>query len=430
MLYLTVSEGDPSKSLIANTLSIDYSWKDFTTTENQRESAMTEVLTRPSRRITNMIAKELRLIVKDKVALFLIFLLPATLIGLMYFVTQESDMGGMMMGGGDMGDMGALGGNETGGNAIGVIDLDTTRTFDGEDLSSNFTGYLEEFADEVIIYNDTADAYQDLYDARILGYVVIPDGFEANLTENEPTYVEVHVDATALFEQSSVQGIVQGAAIIFRVSHLWIRSEIFPGIAIEFTPEGGYIEAVFGGFIVIFSSYLGIAMTSAQSIVGDEPLRRMLLTPTNRLEVIFSKVMAYVVIGFFQSLLLVSLWVMAFDLSLNTGFESLIIIMSLTSLTGSATGILISAVAGTRLQANQMFLFVLFATLILSGFFIDVGALDEFLPMNQGLDLMIATAFKGLTLIDAFGAILKLVGFTVIAMLAATYIFSKKPTLG
>ncbi|MFW9794490.1 MAG: ABC transporter permease, partial [Candidatus Thorarchaeota archaeon] len=185
-----------------------------------------------------------------------------------------------------------------------------------------------------------------------------------------------------------------------------------------------------GAFIVIFSSYLGIAMTSAQSIVGDYPLRRMLLTPTNRLEVITAKVFGYVIIGFFQSLLLVTLWVLAFDLSLNTSFLALVIIMSLSSLTGSATGILISSIASTRLQANQMFLFVLFATLILAGFFIDVGILDNYLPMNQGMGLLVDTAFKGLSLLDVLDRIVTLLGFSVICMLAATYIFSKKPTLG
>ena len=391
---------------------------------------MAETITKPSRRIINMVSKELRLIVKDKVALFLIFLLPAALIGLLYFVTQESSLGGMSLGGGGGGTGSTSGGNETETTPIGVIDLDTTRTYEGQDLSENFTGYLEDLSGDVVRYNTSEDALSDLYDAKIMGFVIIPDGFERNLTLNEPTYLEVHVDATQLLEQSTVQGVVQGAVIVFRLSHLWIRSEIFPGINIEFTPEGGYVESVFGGFIVIFSSYLGIAMTSAQSIVGDEPLRRMLLTPTNRLEVIFAKVMGYVIIGFFQSLLLVSLWVMAFNLSLNTGFETLIIIMSLTSLTGSSTGILISAISSTRLQANQMFLFVMFGTLILAGFFIDVGVLDEYLPMNLGLDLLIATAFKGLTLFDTLGSILKLIGFSVLAMLAATFIFSKKPTLG
>lgn len=51
---------------------------------------MAEVFTKPSRRIQNMIAKELRLIVKDRVALFLIFLLPAVSIGMLYYVTQET----------------------------------------------------------------------------------------------------------------------------------------------------------------------------------------------------------------------------------------------------------------------------------------------------------------------------------------------------
>jgi ABC-type multidrug transport system permease subunit len=384
---------------------------------------MAEVITKPYGRIRNMVAKELRLIVKDKVALFLIFLLPAALIGMLAWVTEESSLGGMGLGG-------DVGSSDTLDVAVGLIDLDTTRTFDGDDLSEEFTDALRNITDGLVIYENEDDAFQDLYDQVILGYVVIPDGFEANLTINEPTHIEMHIDATALIEQNTVMGVVQGAVISFRAGHLWIRSEVFPSIIIEFTPEGGYLESVFGGFIIIFSSYLGIAMTAAQSIVGDTPLRRMLLTPTNRLEVIVAKALAYLVIGFFQSLLLISLWVVAFDLSLNTGFEMLIFVMSLTSLTGSATGILISAVASTRLQANQMFLFVLFATLIMAGFFIDVGVLDEILPMNQGLQVLIDTAFKGLTLVDVLEPVLKLVGFSVIAILGATFIFSRKPTLG
>ncbi len=408
---------------------------------------MAEVLTKPSRRIRNMVAKELRLIIKDKVAILLIFLLPAVLIGMLWYVTDSSGMGGLDLGGGMGGGIG--GGEDTTNDTIttttsvvtnvtettdeitlGVVDLDTTRTYDGGDLSENLTAYFEMFVDKIVHFNTTANAYRALYETNIDFYVVIPDGFEANLTNNEPTYVEVHYDGNDFLGSSTYTGIIQGATILFRVSKLWIRSEIFPGMTIEFTPGGGFLEAIFGGFIVIFSSYLGIAMTSAQSIVGDEPLRRMLLTPTNRLEVIVSKVLGYVIIGFLQSLLLVTLWVLAFSLELSTSFFSLVIIMSLSALTGSATGILISAIANTRLQANQMFLFVLFATLILSGFFIDVGALNDILPMNQGNALLIDTAFKGLSLLQVLDRILTLGAFTIIAILLATFVFARKPTLG
>ena len=77
-----------------------------------------------------------------------------------------------------------------------------------------------------------------------------------------------------------------------------------------------------------------------------------------------------------------------------------------------------------------MFLFVLFATLILSGFFINVGVLDRILPMNQGLNLLIDTAFKGLSLLEVWDRILTLFAFSAAAILTATFIFSRKPTLG
>ncbi len=398
---------------------------------------MAEVFTKPTRRIRNMVAKELRLIVKDKVALILIFMLPAALIGMLWYVTDASDMGSISMGGGSGGGIG--GGDSTdltnvteedSGLVLGLIDLDTTRTYDGPDLSENFTGALEDLTSELIIYDNEDEAFRARYEKEIDGYVVIPDGFEANLTLNVPTYVEVHVDASDFITESTVQGIVSGATVLFRVSKLWIRSEIFPSMIIEFSPEGGFLESIFGSFIIIFSAYLGIAMTAAQSIVGDTPLRRMLLTPTNRLEVIVAKVIGYVIIGFFQSLLLITLWIVVFDLALNTSFFTLVIIMSLVALTGSTTGLLISAISGTRLQANQMFLFVLFGSVILAGFFIDVGFLAEILPLNQSMKLLVDTAFKGLTLIDVWVPTAKLLGFSVGAILAAAFIFGKKPTLG
>jgi len=353
---------------------------------------------------------------------------------MLWYVTDASSLGGMDLGGGGMpGGGGDDGGNETvveSSVQLGIVDLDTTSGYyGGEDLSENLTAFYQQMAN-VTLYNSTADAYRALYEHTISAYIVIPDGFEANLTENYPTYIEVHYDGNDLLGSFSIQGIIQGGTILFRVSKLWIRSEIFPGMVIEFSPEGGFLESIFGAFIVIFSSYLGIAMTSAQSIVGDEPLRRMLLTPTSRLEVVVAKVIGYVIIGFFQSLLLVTLWVLAFNLTLNTSFISLVIIMSLSSLTGSATGILISAVANTRLQANQMFLFVLFATLILSGFFLDVGILDRILPMNQGMNLLIDTAFKGLSILEVVDRVLTLFAFSAFAILAATFVFARKPTLG
>ena len=162
---------------------------------------MAEVLTKPSRRIRNMVAKELRLIIKDKVAILLIFLLPAVLIGMLWYVTNESGMGGLDLGGG-MGDFGGGGDDDTNETStttipidvnetltedaiiLGIVDLDTGPNTYEYDLSENLTAYFEMMVDEIVVFNSTADAYRALYEARIDVYVVIPSGFESNLTIN------------------------------------------------------------------------------------------------------------------------------------------------------------------------------------------------------------------------------------------------------
>ncbi|MHA1964496.1 MAG: ABC transporter permease, partial [Candidatus Thorarchaeota archaeon] len=173
---------------------------------------MAEVLTKPSRRIRNMVMKELRLIIKDKVALLLIFLLPAALIGMLWYVTDASSLGGMTLGGTpDIGG-GDDAGNETSSDSgiqLGIVDLDTTSGYYGaEDLSENLTAFYETMAN-VTIYNSTADAYRALYEQLIDAYIVIPDGFEANLTDNFPTYIEVHYDGNDLLGSASIQGVIQ-----------------------------------------------------------------------------------------------------------------------------------------------------------------------------------------------------------------------------
>jgi len=377
---------------------------------------LAEILMKPYRRIWSLFKKELRTIAKDKMALVMIFLLPfVSMISLSIVVGQSAPPPGM---------------GSTGGKVVGVLDLDTTTDFPGQDLSENYTAALREYGDfYIIMYNNESKAYWDLYNYKIDGYIVIPDGFEHNLTENIKTYVEVHVSATDLFTQMKVIAGVETANMMFRLHHGWIRSEILPYPIIEFQPKGDYTAAQFGGFICVFSSYLGITMTAAQAIVGDVPLRRMLLTPTTKMEVMIAKITAYLFLGFLQSIVLVALWINMFDISLNTDFLTLTIIMALSALSGSTTGILISTLSNSRLQANQAFLFLMFATLILSGFFIDVGELNNWLPMNLAKDILLSTAFKGLSLWDIGDKIIRLIIFCFASSLFSLIVFWRKEAI-
>ena len=67
--------------------------------------------------------------------------------------------------------------------------------------------------------------------------------------------------------------------------------------------------------------------------------------------------------------------------------------------------------------------------MILSGMFIDVGIISEFLPMNLGMELIRETAFKGLPLIAGWEQILRILIFIIGGTFIAILVLWRKRTL-
>ncbi len=155
----------------------------------------------------------------------------------------------------------------------------------------------------------------------------------------------------------------------------------------------------------------------------------MLLTPTSKVEVIFGKISAYTIIGIIQGVVLIILWVVWFQLQLHTDLLTLMIIVTLMALAGAVSGVVISSLSTSRLQANQGFLFLLLGMMILSGMFIDVGIISDFLPMNLGMSLIRETAFKGLALIATLPEISRILIYIVGAIVISILVMWKKRTL-
>jgi ABC-type Na+ efflux pump permease subunit len=365
------------------------------------------------KRTSSQILKEIQTIIKDRTAMVMVFMLPIITIGTLALAIQQNDIQAEIV---------PL--------TLGVIDLDTTTTYPGEDLSYNFTVTLEDLeGQEVIIFETEEAAYEALFHGTIDGYIVIQDGFEHSLAMDLPAFLEVHTSSTNAMGQSDVIIAVTEASMIFRVNHGWIRSEIVPEMMLEFVPEGDFAAAQIGAFLVVFCTVIAISMTSCQSIVGDVPLRRILLTPTSKVEVILAKLSAYTIIGIIQSLLLNIMWILMFNLILRTGLLTLMIISTLSAFAGAVSGVVISAICTSRLQAQQAFLFFLLAILILSGMFLDVGAISDFLPLNIGMALIQKTAFKGVPLTACLDEIARMLIYCIGGTLIAIIVMWRKRTL-
>ncbi len=367
-----------------------------------------------------MFLKELKLIQNDRFALLLIFILPTMIMATMYIATNPSPLTIIP---------------ETGKSPdairLGVVDLDPTDTFPDEDLSANFTWYLENSPDFIVqIFDEEVDALDALYFDRVKAYVVIPYGFEGNITGDIPAFVDIHVSSTDLEAQMSVSSTFNRVVHLFRLDHGWSQREIATEMVSEFQPPGGGgFEATFGVFMIVFAVFIAVAATAAQAIVGDIPLNRMLLTPATKMEAIIAKVFAYFVVGMLQTQFLLILWQLLFNIDAWSVYHILNFVLALMSFSGASLGVLISTVVTTRLQANQSFLFLLFGSVIVGTGFIDVGLVDDFYPLNLGRVMMTDTAFKGVDVIEFIDEINIILIMSLIFLLIAWLIFVRKKTL-
>ncbi|MHA2056026.1 MAG: ABC transporter permease [Candidatus Thorarchaeota archaeon] len=371
-------------------------------------------------RIWSMFLKELKLIQNDKFALLLVFVLPTMIMVTMFAATNQSAIG-----------ISPETGKNEGAIRLGVVDIDPTDTFPGEDLSANFTLYLANSPDFIVqVFETEVEALDALYFDRVTAYAVLPYGFEGNITGDIPAFVDLHISSTDFMSQAAVFSTFGVVVQDFRSDHGWIKGEIASEMIAEFQPPGsGGFEATFGVFMIVFAVFIAVAATAAQAIVGDIPLNRMLLTPASKMEAILAKVCAYFMVGMFQAQFLLVLWQVLFNIDVWAQYLTMNIVLALMSLSGSALGVLISTIVTTRLQANQSFLFLLFGSTIVGTGFMDVGLVDDYFPLNLGRVMMSDTAFKGVALVEFTNDIIIILEFSLILLLIAWFIFARRTTL-
>jgi len=334
-------------------------------------------------RILNLILKELESLFKDKQALLVIFLLPILVI-VTIGLTSSSVEGKSTL-------------------TIGVIDLDTSGGYPGQDLSENFTATLINLIDDqgkkyVNVVSYTSAEYNAslpwaaLESGLLDAYIIIPEGFETAITTISVVYVNLTVDATNPIGQAGVLSAIIEAIAQFKVEHNFFADEILPTIYQGWSSTStlfGAAAAVFG--ISIFGSTL---MTSSQSVVGDVPLKRVLLTPARKTEVLAAKLFAYLLIGFFQILILISLSTFLFQMPIRGSVWALILLLFTLAFAGIAMGLFISVVSSSRLQASQYFLLVFIMMFVLT-YFVSSDIFSQILPLPLNSAGFNDICFKG-----------------------------------
>ncbi|MBD3352971.1 MAG: ABC transporter permease subunit [Candidatus Lokiarchaeota archaeon] len=341
-------------------------------------------------RIASLIRKELSTLFKDKISMFILFIIPVVMI-----VTVGA---------------GEVAATEYIDVDVWVIDFDNT--YDSNRLIESLRKNVTVTSNWDVQDQYTAEEFLDkaketLPTTLIAAYIIIPEGFGYNLTEYGKTSLEVHVDSIDFISALAAELLIQLGLVQFQLESFSVEAEIF--YFPEMQPELSFSNLLQAGAPSIVSIVLFATanLVATQSVVGDIPLKRLLTTPLYRSEVVVAKNLAYSIVAVFQIIISLGL-LKAFNVPIYGLFIDVFLILWLCSMTGISLGVLFSTVSKTRLQAAQMFLFGFMIMLIIT-LMVRSPFVLPFLPLEQTQVAFSNVAYRGMSLLQIIDRILYLI---------------------
>ncbi|MHA1821008.1 MAG: ABC transporter permease [Promethearchaeota archaeon] len=356
-------------------------------------------------RIASIVRKELSTLIKDKMSLFILFIIPIIIIttigtGKISLLQQQIP--------------------------VWIIDYDDT-VHSHQFIQTMKEGNLT-ITTNYDYKNMTREQFEDLAKKllptnKLAAYIVIHKGFEADLEKNRSTTLEIHVDAIDFVSMFSTEAFLQLSLVNYQLQNMVFERDIF--YFPEMRPELNFFNLLQMGAPLIMSILIfdTINMVSSQSIVGDIPLKRLLTTPVFRSEIVFGKTIAYSIISVFQ-IIIALMMLQIFHVPMQGLYLELFIVLMLCSLAGITLGILLSAISKTRLQAAQMHLFV-FMTMLIITYTVRNSFILPFMPMEQTQKIFSCIAYRGMSIMQLIHRVLYLV-IDILIYLGITLIYLKR----
>ncbi|NIY46148.1 ABC transporter permease [Cedecea colo] len=266
----------------------------------------------------------------------------------------------------------------------------------------------------------------------VIFIVTIPQGFTEKLLRGEKPQILIQGDAIdPMTIGNALSAIVQAAKTMFLHDlPQALRSEEASDnfelvIHRMFNPEGITQYNTIPGIIGSILSTTLILMT-ALSITREREngaIENLLISPLTSLEVIVGKITPFVLIGMFQSLLILISAVFLFNIPLLGNFFLLFMILVVYVFLCLSIGIAISSVAQSQLQALQMSSFYFIPSIMLSGFispFISMPgwaqAIGSCLPLTYFIRLVKGVMLKGYSAMELLPSLLPLIAIAIIVI--------------
>jgi ABC-2 type transport system permease protein len=162
-------------------------------------------------------------------------------------------------------------------------------------------------------------------------------------------------------------------------------------------------------------------------------LELLITTPVKPLELMVGKIIPYIFIGLIQTVIILGLGHLIFQVPVVGGLFTLLVVTLLFIFASLALGLVISTFAKVQLQAMQMTVFVLLPSILLSGFMFPYDSMPhlaqviaEGLPATHFMRTIRGVVLRDANFVDLLPDMIWLGCFALIGVLMAALRFKKR----
>ncbi|MSV36136.1 MAG: ABC transporter permease [Bryobacterales bacterium] len=286
---------------------------------------------------------------------------------------------------------------------------------------------------------------------QVEGVVRVLPGFSRDLMRGRPTSVQVLVDGTNSNSAQIIAGYASAAVARFTAGALVDRrrakavgaavplSVAVPQLSSQgrvwFNPELKSRNYFVPGVIVNILMLVTLSLT-AMSIVREKEIgtmEQLMVTPIRPAELILGKTLPFVVVGFFDMLLVFAAALLLFRVPFVGSFALLCVASLLFILTTLGAGLFISTVTRTQGQANLATFLIFQPFSMLSGFTFPIRNMPEVVqyftylnPMRYFLEVVRGLFLKGSGLDTLWPNLVALAVFGVVILTLSVRRFHKQ----
>jgi ABC-2 type transport system permease protein len=319
---------------------------------------------------------------------------------------------------------------------LGVWDQDGTR--DSRELAEVFeaSGYFS-IVEAPASYREVEDG---LSQSRVRAVLIIPPGFSRDLAAGRNAPVQLLLDGSDANTATIAQNYA-GAIATRHSTQLLLQGRSLPAVAgaetrIWYNETLESRNMIVPGLVAVVMSIIAAMLTSLTIAREWErgTMEQLASTPVRGVEIVLGKLLPYLLIGFFDVIVVVGAGILVFGVPFN-GNPFLLAVLSILFLVGAlGVGIFISSVADSQIFAMQAAMVATYLpAILLSGFLFDIAGMPVFL---QGITYLIPARYF---VVVTRGILLKGVGvgalwpqavamlvFAVVGLTLATRIFKKE----